>query len=148
MTTPANRQATIYLISGPNPDHRYVGCTTQSINERFIKHKSRAKKDDFRHSKLCLAMREHGAEAFTIEALKTVPFALRAQEEAIAIATRGLIGPNGLNLRLPKFRHLVPPYPCLFSSKPFSLRLSSVVLPIGFEHLRFVIEAPLFVVCF
>ena len=111
MNPPADRQATIYMISGPNPDHRYVGCTTQSINERFIKHKSRAKKDDFRHSKLCLAMREHGAEAFTIQALKTVPIALRAQEEAIAIATRGLIGPNGLNLRLPKYRHFVPLLP-------------------------------------
>ena len=102
MNPPADRQATIYLIKGPNPGHRYVGCTTQSIQERFIKHKSRAKKDDFRHSKLCLAMREHGAEAFSIEALKRVPYVLRAQEEAIAIAVRGTIGPNGLNLRLPK----------------------------------------------
>ena len=58
-------------------------------------------------------MREHGAEAFTIEALKTVSCALRAQEEAIAIAVRGTIGPNGLNLRLPKFLYLVPLLPLL-----------------------------------
>ena len=71
------------------------------------------------YSKLCLAMREHGAEAFTIEAIKTVPYALRAQEEAITIAVRGTIGPKGLNLRLPKFRYLVPllPLPLLLTSQ-------------------------------
>ena len=107
----ADRTAIIYMIRGPNPDHRYVGCTSQSIHLRFIKHKSRAKKVDYRNSKLYKAMLEHGVENFTIEALKTVPYDLRAQEEAITIAVRGTIGPNGLNLRLPKYRHFVPLLP-------------------------------------
>ena len=46
-------------------------------------------------------MQEHGVENFTIEALKTVPYAQRDDEEANAILDRGTIGPNGLNLRLP-----------------------------------------------
>ena len=113
----ADRTAIIYMIRGPNPDHRYVGCTSQSIHLRFIKHKSRAKKVDYRKSKLYKAMLEHGVENFTIEALKEVPYDLREQEEAITIAVRGTIGPKGLNLRLPKFRHLVPLLPLLLTSQ-------------------------------
>ena len=97
----ADRQAIIYLIRGPLPIHQYIGCTSQSIQLRFTKHKSRAKKADFRNALLYKAMQEHGVENFTIEALKTVPYAQRDDEEAIAILDRGTIGPNGLNLRLP-----------------------------------------------
>ena len=111
----SERTAIIYMIRGPLPEHRYVGCTGQSINERFIKHKSRAKMDESRNSKLCKAMREHG-----VEALRTVPYAVRAQEEAISITVRGVIGPNGLNQRLPKYRYLsvVPPPPPLPALPP------------------------------
>ena len=97
----ADRTAIIYLIQGPSPGLRYIGCTSQSINLRFTKHKSRAKKADFRNALLYKAMQEHGVNNFTIEAIKTVPYALRADEEALAILDRGTIGPNGLNLRLP-----------------------------------------------
>ena len=97
----ADRTAIIYLIQGPSPGLRYVGCTSQSINLRFTKHKSRAKKVDYRNALLYKAMQEHGVNNFTIEALKTVPYATRDDEEANAILDRGTIGPNGLNLRLP-----------------------------------------------
>ena len=97
----ADRTAIIYLIQGPIPGLRYIGCTSQSIQLRFTKHKSRAKKLDYRNALLYKAMHEPGVENFTIEALKTVPYATRDEEEAIAILDRGTIGPNGLNLRLP-----------------------------------------------
>ena len=102
MQAPApDRTAIIYLIQGPIPGLRYIGCTSQSIHLRFTKHKSRAKKADFRNALLYKAMQEHGVNNFTIEALKTVPYATRDDEEANAILDRGTIGPNGLNLRLP-----------------------------------------------
>ena len=102
MQAPApDRQAIIYLIQGPTPGLRYIGCTSQSIQLRFTKHKSRAKKADYRNALLYKAMQEHGAQNFTIEAIKTVSYAQRDDEEANAILERGTIGPNGLNLRLP-----------------------------------------------
>ena len=113
MQAPApHRTAIIYLIQGPIPGLRYIGCTSQSIQLRFTKHKSRAKKLDYRNALLYKAMQEHGVENFTIEALKTVPYAQRDDEEAIAILDRGTIGPNGLNLRLPN-----RPVPLLLTSQ-------------------------------
>ena len=96
----ADRTAIIYLIQGPSPGLRYIGCTSQTIQIRFTKHKSRAKKVDYRNALLYKAMQEHGVENFTIEAIKTVPYATRDEEEAIAILDRGTIA-NGLNQRLP-----------------------------------------------
>jgi group I intron endonuclease len=61
---------TVYLIQGPLPNHRYVGCTRVALKKRFINHKTDARNGAIK-SQLACTIREYGVQNFSIEILRT-----------------------------------------------------------------------------
>lgn len=61
--------ATIYKMTNTITNEIYIGCTTKSVNERFMEHKSRSKADKFLGIKLYKSIRDYGFDNFVIESL-------------------------------------------------------------------------------
>ena len=61
--------ASIYKMTNTITGEIYVGCTTKSVNERFMEHKSRSKADKYLTIKLYKSIREYGFENFIVEEL-------------------------------------------------------------------------------
>ena len=91
--------AYIYKIVSPN-GQIYIGSTTMSIAKRFTRHRSRARCDNDRKSKLYACMREIGPNLFTIELMHEVPAATRLQAEAECIRSLNS-HVSGLNSQVP-----------------------------------------------
>ena len=83
--------ATIYKIVGPDKNKAYIGSTTSTLARRINNHRSDARvgKTDV---SVYAAMREHGPEAFTIEALAVVDLAERYRAEGAQIAAHKASG--------------------------------------------------------
>lgn len=62
----------IYLITNLQNGMKYVGQTTQSLNDRYKTHCIDAKKEKNKNRKLYYAMNEFGFNSFKIEELETV----------------------------------------------------------------------------
>lgn len=61
--------ATIYKITNTITGEIYIGCTTKTINERFMEHKSRSKADKYLTIKLYKSIRDYGFDNFIVEDL-------------------------------------------------------------------------------
>ena len=83
--------ATIYKIVGPDKNKAYIGSTTSTLARRINNHRSDARvgKTDV---SVYAAMREHGPEAFTIEALAVVDITERYRAEGAQIAAHKASG--------------------------------------------------------
>lgn len=67
---------TVYEITGPL-GRRYIGCTTTTLKRRWSKQVNQAQGSN---TNLCLAIREHGRDAFRIRALVQTRDATAAAE--------------------------------------------------------------------
>ena len=61
--------ASIYKMTNTITGEIYIGCTTKSVNKRFMEHKSRSKADKYLTIKLYKSIREYGFENFIVEEL-------------------------------------------------------------------------------
>lgn len=61
--------ATIYKITNTITGEIYIGCTTKTVNERFMEHKSRSKVDKYLTIKLYKSIRDYGFDNFVVEGL-------------------------------------------------------------------------------
>ena len=121
----APRQAIIYILQGPRPDLSYIGQTTLPPSQRLSCHRHRALHDN-RHSKLYVAMREHGVKNFTIETLEKITTTEHASdaERRYILAHSSHI--TGLNTILPRERP--QPLPLLLPEPSRSVELGALVL--------------------
>ena len=94
-------EALVYAILNPDGARVYVGSTAaESIAQRLIRHRSRARTNERPHSRLHTYMREHGPHNFTVELIATVPVAERFPTEARLIREYGT-----LNVVIPGHTH-------------------------------------------
>lgn len=88
----------IYCITNLINNKRYVGKTTQSIEERFKRHCQDSKKTKVSKRPLYDAISKYGIENFKIECLEEVPDAnLLSDREVFWIKELGTYGTNGYN---------------------------------------------------
>jgi hypothetical protein len=70
---PDYKNGKIYTIRcKDDPALIYVGCTVQTLSQRWTDHKKRAKQDEYKHIKLYKTMIEFGIPKFYIELYKNV----------------------------------------------------------------------------
>ncbi len=63
----------IYIIRNHVDDRVYIGSTTRTLGDRFSNHKSKAKSQKYKNTKLYDAFEELGVDKFYIERLEEYP---------------------------------------------------------------------------